>query len=234
MKYTILFLIGCLCLGLLACSPVGVERPRFLIVIFDEPSSMDRRALDEGKTFVAERLLPLLQGGDKLAIITINENSFACPDTGRLFTLKSSPFTLDAEIDSLNAATTKEIRQLITSVRIRPDLTASDIFGSLAKAGMYFQEDTVSEKILCLISDLEENVWRQNLIEAIKLTGVRVYALFASHRFKGIKDDFQAYQAKKKYWEDLLHSMGTANSYIWDDDISRMKMDWLIAQLERK
>ncbi|MFA6553476.1 MAG: hypothetical protein WCT27_03535 [Patescibacteria group bacterium] len=234
MKSVFYISIGCLCLGVLSCSQVIVEQPRFLIVIFDTSSSINQRALDEGKTFVADRLLPLLRGGDKLAVMTISANSFDPQDSGQFYVLQSSPFYLDIKIDSLNAQIVRQAHQTIMSLRIQPKISASDILGSIAKASTYFNEDTLSEKVLIIISDLEENVWRQGLVEKIKLTGVRVYALFASHRFKGITDDFQAYQDKKVYWEKLLHSMGTTNSFIWDDDISRMKMDMLVALLEKK
>ncbi|MFH1207653.1 MAG: hypothetical protein V1668_03545 [Patescibacteria group bacterium] len=232
-RLLILLLLGCIVMVLASCSEPVHQQPKFVIAIFDEPSSMNEQALEQGKVFIDSRIVPLLEGGDKFGIISISGNSFTCPDTGQLFTLVSSPITCDREMDSINSITLNQIHRLISEVRIRPEFTASDILGALARASTFFVEDTLSEKILIIISDMEENVWRPGITDLIKLNGVRVYALFISHKFKNIKDDVQAYTAKKQYWENLLHSTGTANSFLWDDDISRLKMDWLVEQLEQ-
>ncbi len=220
-KLIIVALVAVIC----ACSPTATEPPLFVIIIYDETSSMSPDRLEEGKGFANERILPNLTGGDRIAILTMSESSYLGDATPHYYVLQTSPLYFDKKVDSMNASVLQRVKEYVMSVHIKPAYQGTDVYGSLARAADYFSEDTQSVKILIIISDLEDNVAREDLVRHLQFPGVRAYAMFVSHKFKGFKDDYLAFQAKKKYWEDLLHSCGTLNTFVWDTEISRVNME---------
>jgi len=230
MRHTLVVLVAALMLA--ACASPPEPPRRHYILLFDETSSMNPVDLETAKRLLSDGVISILREGDRIAVLTITESSYTVSEPVVVSRLVVSGRYLDPATDSVNAAIRDAIRQRVASIRISPKHHKTDIYGALARIGILFTEDTLSSKILIIVSDLEDNVARGGIMDQVSFRGVRVYSLFASHTFSGIKDDFLAFRAKKQYWQDLFHKAGATNTFVCDRDTSPLKMDWLVEQIQ--
>lgn len=217
---------------LLACFLNGcAEAPtphKFIIVVFDQTGSMPKDDLEAGKSYTVKYIAPALTEGDKLGIGAITSSSFGYRI--EVISLPVSKVYLDLGNDKVITAIKDSITARIAVIRIC-DYSRTDIYGQIASVAQIFLEDTLSEKYLIIISDMEDNVARENIMDNVSLKGVRVYVFYASHKFRNIPDDVLAWQAKQEYWHGLFHKIGAANTFICDGNLSGFKMDWLSSKM---
>lgn len=215
----ICFLIGC---------TVTPTPHKFIIVVFDQTGSMPKDDLEAGKSYTVRYIAPALTEGDKLGIGAITSSSFGYRI--EVISLPVSKIYLDLANDKVITAIKDSITAKIAAIRIC-DYSRTDIYGQIASVAQIFWEDTLSEKYLIIISDMEDNVARENIMDNVSLKGVRVYVFYASHKFRNISDDVLAWQAKKDYWQGLFHKVDAANTFICDGNLSGFKMDWLSSKI---
>ncbi len=225
----LLRIILLLVIVLIGCSEVPPEK-RFIIVVFDQTGSMIAEDLEAGKEFVIEQILPILRKGDLIGIAAVTSSSY-----GYRYGVEFLPVSqqyLDMKNDSAVEVKRNNFIQLVRGISIVREYPSTDVYGMLASVSQVFLEDTLSNKYLIVISDMDDNVNREGIMSDVFLKDVHVYVLFASHKFRGIKDDFLAFKEKQRYWVDLFHEAGAVNSFFWDANLSKMKMDWLAKKLE--
>lgn len=212
--------------------PTMTRLRHIFFALYDETGSMPPVNLEEGKKYTKEEIIPSMQPGDKFILAKISKNSFDADYVDyKVYSLWESPtYTPDKRTKAHNDSVLKELMADIDSVRVRKENVITDVGGALYKAEQTFSADSLAEKWLIIFSDLENNVVRHL---KLSLKGVRVYALFVSHKYRECAkcDEIQAWQAKQEYWTKTFHKAGASNSYIWDADQTRANMDQLANQI---
>ncbi len=179
-----------------------VRPPKVVVALLDETLSFPY--FEESKQKMARVLVPELEGGDQFLLLAISENGFRDKD---LLLQVQMPQPSGRHIDPTFRNRLYLARQQVAQAILGlPFLKyrKTDLKGSLFYAAKLLADSPLTEKHLLVFSDLEDNVAQRIEPKQLRLSGVKVTALFVSHK----EGDIEAFDTKQQRWKEFLTQAG--------------------------
>lgn len=183
---------------------------RAVYLLWDRTRSFHDNFADKAKQR-ASQMIDGLRPGDRFVALTIVD-SFSRSEIliDRTLPHPNPRRTLDLRTQKKIKAIREELKGMISALQADTRAARTDIRGVIFHAAELLKKEGIRNRILIVMSDLEENVDHKNL-PPFDLSGARVKALYVS--FRGtIKDS----QSKFREWEDFFRRAGVAEVKILD------------------
>lgn len=179
---------------------------RAVYLLWDRTRSFHDNFADQAKPRVLQ-MIDELRPGDRFVALTIVD-SFS---RSQILVDRSLPHpnprrTLDLQTQKKIKSIKVDLKKIISELQADTRATRTDIRGVILHAAELLKKERTRNRILILMSDLEENVDHKNL-PPFDLSGARVKAMYVSFR-KTIKDS----RSKFEEWENFFRRAGVTQA----------------------
>jgi hypothetical protein len=204
-----------------ASAAFGTESVIAVVDFSGSSKEKDYKNIDEFQKNLkaVEPLIMRLKAGSDFSVIGITESSFSRPYILMNKRLGDDPGYFNEKLQAGKQLLIQEWRNI--GKDLRPDATASGIFGAIALSAYSFQTKSSNSKILILLSDMRQcsgmfdfekmSTLEASLINKVEkeislpnLTGVHVYVIGAHT----IGKDHRYYKSLKQFWQEYFKKSG--------------------------